>query len=392
MTEVKLKFPFFDLTRQYSAIKGQVVEKFVEVLNDQSFIHGEAVTQFEKEIAQWLGASHAISVSSGTDAMIAALTALRIGPGDEVITTPFSTYATIGAILYVGAKPVFVDIDPRTYNLDASKIGKHISRYTKAILPVHLYGQCAEMSPILETARRHGIAVIEDFAQALGAADRGRPAGAMGTLGVTTFTPNKNLGGVGDAGLIVTNDGELARRIRLSRLQYSERRNVAELLGTHSRIDGLQAAYLSVKFRYLKGWIEKRAEIAQRYIEELASLAEYGVVVPPVVEGKLHTWNQFVVRVPQRDQIRKLLALEGVPTEVYYNQTLPQQKALRGVCGERGWPEAERAARSVLALPIYPELEPHEQDEVIRGLTKVLRASVRKEAAPLTAEPVALAR
>ncbi|MEQ1876135.1 MAG: DegT/DnrJ/EryC1/StrS family aminotransferase [Bdellovibrionia bacterium] len=379
MTDMKLKFPFFDLTRQYQAIKPEVVRRFSEMLNDPGFMQGEETTVFEKEMAAYLGVKFAISVSSGTDALVASLLALNIGPGDEVITTPFSTFATAGAILFVGAKPVFVDIDAETYNLDATKLQKSISRSTKAIMPVHMYGQCADMSPILEVGRRHGIAIIEDFAQALGAQDRGRFAGAMGDLGITHFGPNKNLGGQGDAALIVTNDADTLRRIRMSRMQYTERRTLRELLGTHGRMDGMQAALLNVKARHLKNWLERRNEIAQTYIQKLNALSDMGVVVPSTREGQTHSWNQFVIRVPQRDLIRKQLAEAGIPTEVYYPQTLPQQKALRGICAERGWPEAERAARSVLALPIFPELEALEQEAVVEGLTKVLRTAVRKD-------------
>lgn len=387
MTEMKLKFPFFDLTRQYALIKPKVIAKFNEMLNDEGFMQGAATTQFEKEIANYLGVTHAISVSSGTDALVAALLALKIGPGDEVVTTPFATFSTVGAILFVGAKPVFVDINPNTYNIDPSKVQRAIGRYTKAIMPVHLFGQCTDMSRILEIGRRHGIAIIEDFAQAFGSVERERFAGTMGDIGVTNFMPNKNLGGVSDGGMIVTNDFELARRVRMSRLQYSERRTLHELLGTHGRMDAMQAALLSVKFQDFKTHLEKRAQIAQIYIKKLGALSDMGVVLPHVAEGKVHTWNQFVIRVPQRDQIRKLLYEIGIPTEVYYGQTLPQQKALRGVCGERGWSEAERAARSVLALPIFPELQEGEIQDVVDGLTKVLRSAVRKEGPPTEINP-----
>jgi dTDP-4-amino-4,6-dideoxygalactose transaminase len=383
MTEMKLKFPFFDLTRQYATLKDRVVARFNEMLSNESFMQGAATTFFEKEIAALLGVKHAISVSSGTDATIAALLALKIGPGDEVITTPFSTFSTAGAILFVGAKPVFVDINASTYNLDPSKLQRAIGRDTKAIMPVHLFGQCTDMTRILEIGRRHGIAVIEDFAQALGSMERERPAGSMGDIGVTNFGPNKNLGGMSDGGLIVTDDAETARRVRVSRLQYSERRTLHELLGTHGRMDAMQAALLSVKLQDFKAHLEKRAEIAQTYIQKLGALLDMGVVLPHVGEGKVHTWNQFVIRVPQRDLIRKHLAQEGIPTEIYYGQTLPQQKALRGICAERGWPEAERAARSVLALPIFPELLESEIEAVVTGLTKVLRTAVRKEGPPV---------
>jgi dTDP-4-amino-4,6-dideoxygalactose transaminase len=379
MTHVKMKFPFFDLTRQYASIKDEMSQSFSEVLNDQSFILGDAVTRLEREVAQWLGVAHAVTVSSSADALIAALSILKIGPGDEVITTPFSSFATAGAILYLGAKPVFVDIDPRTYNLDPHKIQRSITRYTKAILPVHLYGQCAEMTPILEIARRHGVPVLEDFAQSMGASDRERQAGTMGTLGVTSFFPNKNLGGVGDGGLIVTNDSDLAIKLRMARVQTGERRSLNEMLGNHCRMDGLQAAYLRVKLNHLKSWIEKRQKLAAFYQENLAQFSDCGVVVPEVGVGKEHTWNQFVIRVPQRDLIRKFLAYEGIPTEVYYSTTLAQHRALRGYCGERGWPESERAARSVLALPIFPELTTEEQQEVVHAIGKVLRGTVRKD-------------
>jgi len=366
------KFPFFDVSRQYQPIKNQVLEKFSELLEKQAFILGETVQNFEKDVADWMDAKHAVTVSNGTDALVLALRALDVQHGDEVITSPYSFFASTGAILLVGAKPVFVDIDPKTFNINTQLIEDKITPKTKVILPVHLYGQCADMDPILEIAKKHKIKVLEDFAQSIGATYKGRTAGTMGDLGATSFYPTKNLGGAGEGGMITSQDASLAEKVKLLRAHGMPRRYHHEILGTNSRMNALQVAYLAIKLPHLRTWVEQRNKNAQRYFEELKSLTDKGLVLPYVSENCTHVWNQFVVRVPNRDKVQEALASEGVPTEIYYPLTIPEQKILRGVCEEKGWPEAEKAAQHSLALPIFPELKEAEQSLVINALKKVL--------------------
>lgn len=368
----KPQFPFFDVSRQFGPLKSQVLEKFAELLEKQSFVLGETVTRFEKDMAEWIGVKHAITVANGTDSLTVAIRALGIGHGDEVITTPFSFFASTGSIMLNGATPIFVDIEPKTYNIDPALIEKAITKKTKAILPVHLYGQCADMDAILAIAKKHNLFVIEDFAQSIGATYKGKQAGTMGNVGCTSFYPTKNLGGAGEGGLISTNDDQLAEKIKMIRVHGSGRRYIHEVLGTNSRMNALQVAYLQVKLPHLKSWMASRQKIADRYMSELRPLTDRGLVLPTIQEGRNHVWNQFVVRVPHREELQKKLLALGVPTDVYYPLTIPQQKVLRGVSAETGWLEAEKAAKVVMALPIFPELKKEEQDLVIQALHKTL--------------------
>lgn len=374
------KFPFFDVSRQFAPLKTEVMERFSQIVDRQAFILGDTVNNFEKKIAEWVGVSHAITVSSGTEALVVALRALDIGhtdgQRDEVITTPFSFFASTSSILLTGAKPVFVDIDPKTLNIDPSKIEKAITAKTKAIMPVHLYGQCADMDPILNIAKKHNLFVVEDFAQTIGAHYKGRPAGTMGNLGCTSFYPTKNLGGAGEGGMITTNDAQLAEKIKIMRVHGMPKRYVHDILGSNSRMNALQVAYLDVKLPHLKSWMKTRQQLAQIYFDRLKPLTDKGLVLPTVANNCDHVWNQFVVRIHRsdltRDEVQKRMLELGVPTEVYYPLTIPQQKPLRGICEEKGWPEAEKAAQDVMALPIFPELKKEEQDMVIAALSKIL--------------------
>lgn len=366
------KFPFFDITRQYEPLHEAVMDSFSKLLKSQSLILGEATAKFEKDMAAWMGVKHAITVASGTDSLILGLRALGVQAGDQVITPAFSFFASTGAILLLGAKPVFVDIDPETYNMSVPDLKKKLHKGIKAIMPVHLYGQTANMTQILELAQSAGVPVIEDFAQSIGATHFGRPAGGMGQIGATSFYPTKNLGGAGEGGLISTNDDALADKVKVLRVHGMRQRYYHEVLGYNSRMDALQCAYLSVKLPHLKTWTEKRAALAQRYLSELRGLEGKGLTLPVTQPGSGHVWNQFVVRLKKRDQVKSFLAENGIPTEIYYPLTIPAQKPLREICPETGWPESERAAQEVLALPIFPELKSEEQAQVITGLKEAL--------------------
>jgi dTDP-4-amino-4,6-dideoxygalactose transaminase len=366
------KLPFFDVSRQFAPLKTEVMQKFGELMDKQAFILGETVAKFEKDLAEWIGVKHAITISNGTEALVVALRALGVGHGDEVITTPFSFFASTGCILLAGAKPVFVDIDPKTYNINTSLIEKAITKNTKCILPVHLYGQCADMDPILAIAKKHNLPVLEDFAQSIGAEYKGKQAGNIGTIGATSFYPTKNLGGAGEGGAITTNSDELAQRVKDIRVHGSPKRYVHDILGTNARMNSLQVAYLAAKLPHLKKWMEQRNANAGRYLKELRSLTDKGLVLPVLAENSKHVWNQFVVRVPNRDKVQAKLAELGIPSEVYYPMTIPQQKVLNGITPSTGWAESEKAAAQVLALPIFPEMKAEEQGYVIEALKAVL--------------------
>ncbi len=372
------RIPFFDLTRQYKSLKTDVMKSFEGLLDRQALILGDAVSKFEEDIARWIGVKHAITCASGTDALILPMRALGIGPGDEVITPAYSFFCSTSSILLVGAKPVFVDIDPVTMNLDVRQIEALITPRTKMIMPVHLYGQCADMDPILEIAKKHNLYVLEDFAQTIGATYKGRPAGAMGTVGATSFYPTKNLGGAGDGGLMTTNDDKLADALRLIRVHGMRVRYTHEFLGTNSRLDALQCAYLHVKLPHLKSWTARRQQLAERYHAELKDLAGLGLNLPRVASDRTHVWNQFCVRVTHRDQVRQMMLDRGIPTEIYYPFTIPHQEPLRPYSPKLGWPVSEECARTTLALPIFPELTDEEQGFVISNLRECVRSVAQK--------------
>jgi dTDP-4-amino-4,6-dideoxygalactose transaminase len=365
-------FPFLDLKAQFQGIRDEVMAAIAETMQSQRFILGPEVQHLESEIAKYVGCDFAVSCASGSDALLLALMALGIGPGDEVITTPFTFVATSGAIVRLGATPVFVDIDPATYNLDPSKLIDAVTLKTKAILPVHLFGLSADLPAIMKLANEHGIPVIEDAAQALGATCSGNKTGSIGAVGCFSFFPSKNLGAAGDGGMMTTNDPELADRLRLLRVHGSKKKYHCEVLGINSRLDALQAAILRVKLRYLESWTRRRRENADRY---RALFAEAGLttrVILPVESDKMHhVYNQFVIRVPERDQLRRHLLESGIPTEIYYPEPLHLQPAFSQLGGKL--PQSETASLEVLALPIYPELTEAQRSSVVAAIAEFYR-------------------
>jgi dTDP-4-amino-4,6-dideoxygalactose transaminase len=369
---VKPLFPFLDLKAQFATIHDEVMEALRRVMESQHFIMGPEVAAFEEEIKTQVGSKFAYGCASGSDALLLALMALNVGPGDEVITVPFTFVATAGAAARLHARPVFIDIDPDTYNMDPKQIEKAITPKTKAIIPVHLFGLSADMDPILEIAARHGIAVIEDAAQAIGAKYKGNPVGSMGTCGCFSFFPSKNLGGAGDGGLITTNDPVLADRIKLMRVHGSVSKYEYQVIGANSRLDALQAAILRVKLQSLDKWAAGRQQNADEYraLLGVAGLQEQ-VVAPIAPKHCVHVYNQFTVRLRDRDKVKAHLARRGVPTEIYYPNALHLQPAFAYLGYKHGsLPNAEAASEEVLSLPIYPELKREQKAQVVSTLAE----------------------
>jgi dTDP-4-amino-4,6-dideoxygalactose transaminase len=370
-------FPFLDLQAQFAAIRHEVTSAVERVLATQQFILGPDVQQLEREMAERLGCRYAVGCASGSDALLLALMALGIGAGDEVITTPFTFVATAGSIARLGAKPVFVDIDPDTYNLNPEQIEPAITARTKAIMPVHLFGLVAPMEEIKAVAQSHGLAVIEDAAQAIGAEQHGNFAGNIGDLGCFSFFPSKNLGGAGDGGMVTTNDAGLADRLKLQRLHGSRSKYHYEILGLNSRLDTLQAAILRVKLRHLDEWTRARRRNAGCYRSLFAQARlQNAIRLPAEPSGTHHVYNQFVIRTEKRDPLRDHLQQAGIPTEIYYPMPLHLQPAFRDFGYRAGdFPHAESASRSVLALPIFPELTEAQQQSVVTAISDFFRAS-----------------
>lgn len=349
-----MKVPLLDLKAQYATIKDEVLAAVAEVLESQVCIGGPKVAELEQKIAAISDCKFAVGVSSGTDALLASLMALGVGPGDEVITTPFTFFATAGCIARTGALPVFVDIDPRTYNIDPSKIEAAVTERTKAIIPVHLYGQMADMDPIMEIAARHNLYVIEDAAQAISATYKGRKAGSIGTVGCFSFFPSKNLGAAGDGGMIVTNDPALHERLVAMRAHGSKPKYYHKFVGGNFRLDPIQAAILLVKLPHLDSWSEARRRNAAYYNQAFAGS---DVQVPWIRPDCGSIFNQYVVRVPGRDAFEQALKKEGIGTAIYYPLPMHLQECFAGKCRVIGsLQEAEAAAKNVLALPVYPDL------------------------------------
>lgn len=350
-----LRVPLLDLRAQYAAIRPEIEAAIADVLESQHFILGPKVEECEKVIAAYSGCAYGIGVSSGSDALLACLMAENIGPGDEVITTPYTFFATVGAIARVGATPVFADIDPATYNLDASQVRAKISSRTRALIPVHLYGQMAEMDAIMELANKHDLVVIEDAAQAIGAEYRGRRAGSIGHYGCLSFFPSKNLGAAGDAGMILTNDAKRAEILRCLRVHGSKPKYYHRIIGGNLRLDAMQAAVVSAKFRHLDEWTAARQRNAKQY-NELFVASGLPVSTPTITRDR-HVFNQYVIRVPLRDELQSYLQKKGVGTEVYYPVPMHLQDCFQYLCHPAGaFPESERAAKETLALPVHPEL------------------------------------
>lgn len=366
-----MKVPLLDLAEQNSILRPEIEAALSRVLDTNGFILGSEVAALEAELAEYCQAKHAIACASGTDALILALMAFDIGPGDEVISTPYSFFASTSSIARLYATPKFVDIDPKTFNMDVSKLEAAITKNTKAIMPIHLFGQCADMDAILEIANRHGIPVVEDAAQAIGSEDEGRRAGSMGAVGSFSFYPSKNLGGMGDGGFMTTNDDELAHKLKALRVHGSFERYYHKWVGLNSRLDGFQGAVLRVKLPHLDAWSEARKRNADRYNElfSAAGLTEK-IELPFERAGVRHIYNQYVVRVTEgRDELRKHLADSDIGTDVYYPVSLHLQECFAYLgCREGDFPESERASRETIALPIFPEMKTEQQDYVVEQI------------------------
>ena len=374
-----------DLKRQYEPLQPELLEALQHVLETQQFILGEQVAAFEKVAAETLGVKHAIGCSSGTDALWLALAAAGIGEGDAVVTTPFSFFASVSAILRAGAKPVLADIDPVTFNLDPTAVEAVLKTPqtvpVRAVLPVHLYGQCADWDGFSRLSQQHGLKLIEDAAQAWGAAWKGAKAGGLGDAAAFSFYPTKNLSAAGDAGMVTTNSDDVAELARALRQHGMRRRYYHDELGWNTRLDGFQGAVLRVKLKYIAGWNEARRTIAKRYralfhaagVAEAGSCPAHGIILPQEVPGAHHAWHQFVIRTARRDELRNFLAARKIGSEIYYPVPLHLQTALKDLGYHEGdFPESERAAREVLALPIFPELREDEQQTVVAAVADFL--------------------
>jgi dTDP-4-amino-4,6-dideoxygalactose transaminase len=375
-SSVRTVVPLLDLQAQYRPLRDEILSAITRVCDSQRFIMGPEVDALERELAGYLDVADAVAVSSGTDALLVAMMALGIGPGDEVITSTYSFFATAGCIARLGAAPKLVDIDPVTYNIDVGAVRAAITPRTRAMIPVHLYGLCADMQPLLDIAGERGITVIEDACQAIGARYGGHQAGGMSTAACFSFFPSKNLGAFGDAGLVTTNDSRIAHEVRLLRNQGAEPKYFHHRIGGNFRLDAVQAAVLRVKLPHLSQWTERRRENAARYRElfRKAGLTDH-VRLPVEPEGYYHAFNQFVIRVPDRNRVRVYLTEHGIGTEIYYPVPFHLQSCFSGLGYSRGdFPRAEAAADSTLALPIYSELTPDQQELVVRTIADALDA------------------
>jgi len=375
-TTEKKQIPLLDLPAQLKRIREEVLAAIVRVVDSQKFILGEEVQKLEEALAPYCGCQYAVGCASGSDALLLALMALDIGHGDEVLTTPYTFFATAGAISQVGAVPVFADIDERMFHIDAGRMAEALAAHPKirAVIPVHLFGGCADMDPILEMAAGRGIPVIEDAAQSIGAEYKGRRAGGMGRIACFSFYPTKNLGGYGDGGLVTTNDAELVGKLAALRSHGSTTKYFHPWIGVNSHMDALQAAVLRVKFRYLDGWSEGRRKNAERYRAELVRVG--APVIPPMPAGyqTRHIYNQFVIRAPRRDELQAYLKGEGVGTEVYYPLPLHLQPCYAFLGLKPGdFPVSERLATEALALPIHPELAAEDIEYVCEAMGRFYR-------------------
>jgi dTDP-4-amino-4,6-dideoxygalactose transaminase len=379
-----MNVPLLDLKAQYKSIKSEVDAAVAEVLESQHFILGPKVEQCEKAIAAYSSCSYAIGVSSGSDALLACLMAENIGTGDEVITTPYSFFATAGAIARLGATPVFADIDPKTYNLDPSKILSKVTSKTRAIIPVHLYGQMADMDPVMAVAQEHGLIVIEDAAQAIGSEYKGRRAGSIGHYGCFSFFPSKNLGGAGDGGMVVTNDVQRAEKLRCLRGHGAKPKYYHKMVGGNFRLDAIQSAIISAKLPHLDDWTSARQRNAKGY-DHLFKQAGVRIGLPAVVADR-HIFNQYVIRASRRDELQAFLKQKGVGTEVYYPVPLHLQECFAYLGHKAGaFPESEQAAKETLALPIHPELTEPQAQFVVECVCEFLDKEVPALAGPVGA-------
>lgn len=377
--------PMLDLKRQYQPIHQELLDAVGYVLETQQFILGEPVAAFERAAALQLGVAHAMGCSSGTDALWLALAAAGIGPGTTVVTTPFSFFASVSAILRAGATAVLADIDPGTFNLGPSAVEAVLDspqgKAVRAILPVHLYGQCADWDAFSRLGKTRGLTLVEDAAQAWGAEWRGVKAGALGDIAAFSFYPTKNLSAAGDAGMVTTGSDERAERVRMLRQHGMRRRYYHDEIGWNTRLDGFQGAILNVKLKYIAGWNDARRKVAERYhalfgatgLAETGLYPVHGIVLPHEVSGSRHVWHQYVIRTGRRDQLREFLQSRKIGSEIYYPVPLHMQEALKCLGYVEGsFPESERAAREVLALPIFPELREDEQQTVVNAIAEFL--------------------
>lgn len=360
-----MAIPLVDLKAQYENIKDEIHQAIQDVLESQVFILGSKVKELEEKIAQYSNVKYGIAVASGSDALLLALMAVGVDYGDEVITTPFTFFATAGSVSRLGAKPVFVDIDPKTYNINPSLIEEKITDKTKAIIPVHLYGQCADMDIILDIAKRHNLYVIEDAAQAIGAKYKGIMAGSMGNIGCLSFFPTKNLGGYGDGGMVLTNDSELADKLSVLRVHGSKPKYYHSVIGVNSRLDSIQAAILIAKFKYLDKWNEARRRNASIYD---SLFKEMNLITPYAEPFNYHIYNQYVIMLKNdRDHLRDIMKDANIGTEIYYPVPLHLQKCYSDLGHKQGdFPFSEAASQKTVALPIYPELTQEQQEQVFK--------------------------
>ncbi len=366
-----MNVPLLDLRPQYESLRSELLAAIEQIIDSQQFVLGPAVSELENELAAYSRVKHAIGCGSGSDALLLALMACDVRASDEIITTPFTFFATVGAIARISARPVFVDIDPTTYTIDPALVEAAISPRTRAILPVHLYGQCADMDRLREISTRHNVPIIEDAAQAIGAEDRGRRAGSMGLMGCFSFYPSKNLGAAGDAGLLTTNDDEVASRLRKLRVHGGAKEYHHREVGINSRLDSLQAAILRVKLPHLDSWSEARQRKAARYDELFGATNLQFELTPPFVrpDGR-HIFHQYVIRVPHhRDALMDHLGRNGIGTRVYYPVPLHLQECFRYLSYHEGdFPHSEAAARDTMALPCYPEVTDEQQEFVVETI------------------------
>jgi dTDP-4-amino-4,6-dideoxygalactose transaminase len=376
--------PLLDINRGNAPLRDEILAAVAQVIDSGRFLFGPDVQQLERSVAELCGVEHAIACASGSDALLLALMALDIGEGDEVIVPSFTFFATASAVSRVAARPVFVDIDPRTFNIDPQRIEEAITPATRAIIPVHLFGQCCEMDPIVEIAQRRRLFVIEDAAQAIGAKYWGRPACSLGAVGCISFYPTKNLGAFGDAGMLTTHDADLAQRLRLYAAHGMSPRYYHKVIGINSRLDTMQAAVLNVKLKRLSAWVAGRAANARRYDELFRAAKLDGQLALPRAEPHCeHVWNQYTVRIRggRRDAVKAQLAAAGVATEIYYPVPLHMQQCYRDLGVRPGsLPHTERAAAEVLSLPIFPELTAEEQQAVVARLRDVLASPAARAA------------
>lgn len=364
-----MKVPMLDLTEQYQELKAEILPALDEVMSKAHFILGDNVKKLEKDVAEYSNSKHGIGVANGSDALNISLLGCGVQPGDEVIVPSFTFFATAGAVARMGATPVFVDIDPKTFNIDPNEIEKAITPKTKAIIPVHLYGQMADMDRIKEIADKHNLAIIEDAAQAIGALYKGKKVGELGTTACYSFFPTKNLGAYGDAGMIISNDDEIAEKIRVLRVHGSKPKYYHHVLGYNSRLDELQAAILNVKFPHLNDWSDKRREKAETYTQLLQEMVGEHVVTPFAEEHNHHVFHQYTIRVQKRDELQAYLKEQGVATMIYY----PKPLHLQPVFAELGYkegdlPETEKAAQEAISLPMFPELKTEQQQYVVEKI------------------------